>query len=678
MRTPSYLITALMLFAALLGVFLPARPAHAAGAPALVNLSVTPGTIQPNTTVTITATFSDPAGADNIDRAWLGFSNCSVNPGEAYSSNFERNLANYFGLVVYNFPTSYNYQLAQINRGAACTGGTYGESPWGSVSPYQNVPGTVELTGVARSTAGNQLTLTLSLRLSSHPAGSFPIYVMARNKQGLFNNGSPTASWSRTAYSLLVSAPPTPTPLPNHPPVLQSVTVSPNPAGPDSLLTIRAVVSDPQGAGDIRRVFAGLAPCSAATYAAEMSRFEHNLANFVGLAGTAPAYGNTLWLARSNIHGECSSIRDTLPVWGAAAPQANAFGSALLHSFSFTQSGSSLTMQDQVQLKHFPAGVYPLYAAVMDARGVYQNNQTSGVWTKTGTQLTVTGSSDVLVPLNAYRAMANLPPVTGSSLWDNGNRLHARYAVKNDDLSHQESASNPYYSLEGASAAQSSLLVGTPRAGLTDPAALNVWMSGPFHALQILDPRLKQVGYGAYRENDGYYRADGSEGLQAAAGLDTYRGLDPFAVQSFPLFYPAAGQRLPINAYLGGETPDPLAPCAGYSTPSGPPIIVQFGSGTTPVHLQLSSLKQGTAALALCAYTETSYTHPDLSAQSLGRSILGGHDAVVLIPKYPLLNDTSYTVSLAVNGKAYTWSFRTAADAVNTVSMPFLAPGAVR
>jgi len=66
---------------------------------------------------------------------------------------------------------------------------------------------------------------------------------------------------------------------------------------------------------------------------------------------------------------------------------------------------------------------------------------------------------------------------------------------------------------------------------------------------------------------------------------------------------------------------------------------------------------QGSTPLEHCVYDETSYTNPDGSDQSLGRSILDARDAIVLIPREPLTPGSSYTVSITVSGQTYAWSF---------------------
>lgn len=251
--------------------------------------------------------------------------------------------------------------------------------------------------------------------------------------------------------------------------------------------------------------------------------------------------------------------------------------------------------------------------------------------------------------VNYYRELAGLPSVVENSSWSYGNWLHARYMVKNDVVQHTEDSDNPWYTPEGLAAAQSSNLVGHYDASASDEFAVDAWMQAPFHALGILDPQLLQVGYGSYREADG--------GLQMGAGLDVLRGLGtvPPSVR-FPIKWPSEGKIVPLTSHWG-EYPSPLTSCPGYSAPTGLPIILQIGPGHLVPNVTSHSFMQGNSPLEHCVFDETSYSNPDRQQQDLGRSILNSRDAIVLIPRFPLLPGTSYTVSITVNGQTHTWSF---------------------
>ena len=256
--------------------------------------------------------------------------------------------------------------------------------------------------------------------------------------------------------------------------------------------------------------------------------------------------------------------------------------------------------------------------------------------------------------LNSYRAQALLPPLTENSDWSNGDWFHSRYMVKNDVISHDEEPENPWYTPAGQAAAQNGNVMVSSSNQASDQLAIDLWMSGPFHAIGILDPALHQTGFGSYREADG--------GWQMGATLDVIRGLGAIPpTVTYPVMWPAEGQITFLNGYYGTEYPDPLASCPTYTIPSGLPILLQIGDGSLTPTVTDHSFSQDGLPLDHCLFDETTYTNPDSGAQNLGRLVLSGRDAIVLIPRQPLSPATNYTVTITTNGQSYQWTFMVAA-----------------
>jgi len=269
---------------------------------------------------------------------------------------------------------------------------------------------------------------------------------------------------------------------------------------------------------------------------------------------------------------------------------------------------------------------------------------------------------DWLAYVNYYRALACLPAVTENAAYSDGDRKHAKYMVKEDFIGHAESATSQYYTPEGAAAAAASNVMVTSDANAADNYAIDLWMRGPFHAVGIIDPKLQQVGFGSYREADG--------GYQMAAALNVISGLgsSPPASVAFPVMWPADGLTVNLRSYTGSESPDPLASCAGYTAPSGLPIILQLGAGNAVAFGGASpvtafSFKQGAATLESCEFDENNYQNPDSNSQNLGRAVLSTRDAIVIVPRNPLTPGATYTVSVTANSQVYTWSFTVSVSA---------------
>jgi len=251
--------------------------------------------------------------------------------------------------------------------------------------------------------------------------------------------------------------------------------------------------------------------------------------------------------------------------------------------------------------------------------------------------------------INWLRALGGLPAVTENTSWSLGCTHHAKYMVKNNYIGHSEDPANPWYTDDGNAAAGSGNAMVSSNVNATDIYAIDLWMSGPFHGLGIIDPALGVSGFGSYREADG--------GWQMAACLDVIRGLGAIAPSvTFPVMWPANGSTIPFDGFYGGEWPDPLTSCSGYLSPSGPPIFLQIGPGNQTPNVTSHTIKQGSTTLENCEFDETNYANPDSSAQSLGRNILGMRDAIVLMPKNPLTSGMTYTISIINSGTTYTWS----------------------
>jgi uncharacterized protein YkwD len=269
---------------------------------------------------------------------------------------------------------------------------------------------------------------------------------------------------------------------------------------------------------------------------------------------------------------------------------------------------------------------------------------------------------DWLGYVNFYRETAYLHPLTENPDWNAGGWLHARYIVKNDILKHSENPNNPWYTPAGAAAAEASNLFGSFNPEEALEWTIDGWMQAPFHALGILNPALYETGYGLYTEADG--------GLAAGAALDVIRGLDsPPANQDYPILWPGDNTIIGLTLHWGG-TPDPLTSCPGYTAPAGLPLLIQAGPGDLTPTVTAHDFRAGALPLEHCIFTETTYINPDPAQQSLGRGIMAGRDAIVLIPRQPLTPGTHYTASLTIDGVTHSWTFQVASTPASNRLLP--------
>ena len=265
------------------------------------------------------------------------------------------------------------------------------------------------------------------------------------------------------------------------------------------------------------------------------------------------------------------------------------------------------------------------------------------------------GRENWLGRVNSYRIATGLWPVRENLLLSAGDRCHAIYTVKNEVVQHSEESGNRFFTPLGRAAAAQSNLFLSDAAADTDSWVIDTWMQSPFHAVGLLDPRLRQVGYGSYREPGGVF--------ETGAALNVAAGLEEFAAV-YPIFWPGNRSIVPLGQHWVGS-PSPLHSCPGYVSPSGLPLIIQFGPGDQDPVVTASSLSADGQPLEHCVFSESTYRNPDLAQQELGRSILAERDAVVLVPRVPLTPGAHYTASITVGGRAYEWSFGVEAPATN-------------
>jgi hypothetical protein len=306
------------------------------------------------------------------------------------------------------------------------------------------------------------------------------------------------------------------------------------------------------------------------------------------------------------------------------------------------------------------------------------------------TNIDVNGNGVWLNELNRWREMTGLPGVRENTRMSQGSYAHARYLVKAgppDDASfiayrnaigaaaHREDANSPFYSAEGAGAANGGkgTLGGHWAADVSwthnqcqDVQGLLV---APFHRFSLLAPWATVAGYGAFGD---YPRR--------AAALALWGILPKDSGGIGQVEFPPDGSTLAIATMNTSEWPNPLTSCPGYVPPVGLPISLQMGSpaDVRPLPLAISmqmgnlvrlesfSLRDVTKddPVEACAFDAFTYTNPDAVAQASGRNALRLYRAVVLIPRNPLRPGDRYAVGIKTRSNAVNWTFGIAANAV--------------
>ena len=103
-------------------------------------------------------------------------------------------------------------------------------------------------------------------------------------------------------------------------------------------------------------------------------------------------------------------------------------------------------------------------------------------------------AAQAIASINELRVAHGIPPLAGDRVLSAACQAHARYMFLNGGWdrgnAHDQTRSNPGYTVRGAGAARRSVLAAT---GWFAP---NPWANAPVHLSQVLNPALRRTGYG--------------------------------------------------------------------------------------------------------------------------------------------------------------------------------------
>jgi len=250
-----------------------------------------------------------------------------------------------------------------------------------------------------------------------------------------------------------------------------------------------------------------------------------------------------------------------------------------------------------------------------------------------------------LTTVNYYREMAGLTPVTEDATLSDGAYKHSCYMLQND-ISHDEVVGNPGYTPEGQAAGTHGNVAVSSVYNERARSHIELWMTGPFHAVGVLRPNLQRVGFG---------KCDMSTTLRwhSGATLDVLHGLGPTKTLTQPILFPGNGTTTNLNRFVV-ESPDPL-PFCGWTGSAGLPILALMPEA--PSGAVTASVTGPSGALETCALTAQNTT-------GVAQAILSGNNVVVAIPRAPLTAG-SYSVTITTAARTVQWSFTVDPTAAN-------------
>ncbi len=285
--------------------------------------------------------------------------------------------------------------------------------------------------------------------------------------------------------------------------------------------------------------------------------------------------------------------------------------------------------------------------------------------------------------LNYYRVAAGIRAIHDKPSLSRGAYLHARYLVKNYDpkhvlgaWAHQEQVGNQWYSAEGQIAGeQGDVVFGSPR--MTDQRAIDGWLLAPFHSFPMLDPRLTTAGFGrfcnerlcvsvlelerpsSYLSSTFRNSTDFDPERRIAVQQTLHGALPPKEVFRQPILFPPEGTEVSTGIFRGGEWPDPLSACPGYSAPTGVIVMASFGNSFSPEVTEHSLTCDG-KAVEVCLVNAEQYKNGSNETRDAGRDDLFFFAGVLMIPRDPIAGGSQCVATLANHGKTHRWSFKVA------------------
>ncbi|MEI6497471.1 MAG: CAP domain-containing protein [Actinomycetota bacterium] len=262
----------------------------------------------------------------------------------------------------------------------------------------------------------------------------------------------------------------------------------------------------------------------------------------------------------------------------------------------------------------------------------------------------ITPDADWLTTVNYFRAMAGVAPVSEDPVLSAGDVKHSCYMLQNG-MSHDETPGAPGYSLEGKSAGNNGNVAVSSGIGATPRNHIELWMTGPFHAIGVLRPQLARVGFGMCTNPN-------TSPWHSGATLDVLRGLTNAPRPATPILFPGDGTTTNLTRFVV-ETPNPLPYC-GWSGSAGLPVIAMMPEAVTGN--VSASIVGPNGPLETCALSR-------LNTDGTAQVLLGGDNAVVAIP-HATLEPGNYTVTVTTQARTVTWSFTVDPAAATGVVAP--------
>ena len=245
-------------------------------------------------------------------------------------------------------------------------------------------------------------------------------------------------------------------------------------------------------------------------------------------------------------------------------------------------------------------------------------------------------TADWLTTVNYYRSMAGVAPITEDPTLSVGAVNHSCYMLYNG-ISHDEIPGRPGYTVDGDAAGNAGNVAVSSLEGTSARSHVELWMTGPFHAIGVLRHNLVTAGFG---------KCDlaNTPMWHSGATLNVLSGLGNAPRPSQPTLFPGNGTTTNLDRFIA-ESPNPVTMC-GWTGGAGLPIIAML---PTPPISPTATVTGPSGPIDVCVLSGANTT-------GVGQSILAGDNAVVIVPRVTLPQGLQ-NVRLVSGGQLIEWSF---------------------
>ena len=246
-------------------------------------------------------------------------------------------------------------------------------------------------------------------------------------------------------------------------------------------------------------------------------------------------------------------------------------------------------------------------------------------------------SASWLTSVNYYRAMAGQPPVTEDASMSAGAAQHSCYMLYNG-ISHDETPGLPGYTPEGDLAGNNGNVAVSSVLNTSARSHVELWMSGPFHAIGVLRPNLRTTGFG---------KCDlaSTPTWHSGATLDVIRGLVAAPRPAAPVLFPGNGTTTNLDRFVV-ESPSPMTYC-NWTGSAGLPIIAMMPEAATNPSASLVGPDGQPIEVCVLSASNTS---------GVAQQILQGDNAVIIVPR-TILAPGAYSVVANTSARNVSWGF---------------------